>query len=181
MKRPSAARAQGKQRKRCSCCGSFSHRIESCEEPGADQIRRLMAQLKKIEGRPSKHVLRQEKKKRISAQKSQTHAQKAAKQYRGKLAARKASPSEKRLRIGCPKVFIRPKKKTDIIASLGCLAIWCISGLGGNPLEAVHLLNSWNASMNLCRTRKPKIKFPVRSAASMRQWTVICCGKFSVG
>ena len=99
MKRPSAVRAQGKQRKRSSCCSSFSYRIESCEEPGADQIRRLMAKLKKIEGRPSKHVLRQEKKKRISAQKSQTHAQKATKQYRGKLAPQKVSPSEKRLRI----------------------------------------------------------------------------------
>ena len=50
MKRPSAVRAQGKQRKRCSCCSSFSYRIESCEVPGADQIRRLMAQLKKNRG-----------------------------------------------------------------------------------------------------------------------------------
>ena len=52
-----------------------------------------------------------------------------------------------------------PKRKMDILASLGCLPIWCISGLGGNPLEAVHLLNSWNTCMNLCRTREPKKSF----------------------
>ena len=47
----------------CSCCGSASHRIEKCQYPGAEQIRKLRAQLRSAQGgsSQSKDVFKNER------------------------------------------------------------------------------------------------------------------------
>ena len=47
--------------KRCSCCGSTDHRIESCPFPGAEKIRQLTRKVNVLTvGRPQNKVLRTE-------------------------------------------------------------------------------------------------------------------------
>lgn len=64
LKRPAAAvpnrltRSKGKQKHRCSCCGSDKHRLESCPLPGAKEILRLRSLVPKqvVRSGPLKHA-----------------------------------------------------------------------------------------------------------------------------
>ena len=74
-----------------------------CSEKGAKKNRSLLLQLKKMqEGRP-KHVLRQEKKKRISEKQTGKCCKRASKAYRGKTSTRRPSPAA--LRRVIPRSF----------------------------------------------------------------------------
>ena len=95
MKRP--ARAQGRATHRCSVCGSTKHRLETCEEPGAQKIRELPKKIRVLTaGRPKNKILRQEHKTRKSDKVDGKYASKAMKAYTGKNGPRKPSPAEAR-------------------------------------------------------------------------------------
>lgn len=95
MKRP--ARAQGRATHRCSVCGSTKHRLETCEEPGAQKIRELHKKIRVLTaGRPKNKILRQEHKTRKSDKVDGKYASKAMKAYTGKNGPRKPSPAEAR-------------------------------------------------------------------------------------
>ena len=112
MKRPAARAVHGRVHK-CSVCQKVGHRIERCPHPAAKQILSLRKENRVLNKASKRKVLRQEGKTRKGPTTSGDYRKKASAAYKGKPAARKASPAEIRRKKVSVSNFSFPTTEED--------------------------------------------------------------------